>query len=161
MDRVRFGRALGQGTREAAKALLKAADAVASPNPGAAPASTPRSAAKPREQIVRGAVQQTKPSRAGLKRGGKQFGEAVWKPFARLSGVLWLEFTGVFFALFAFTAGIEVWRAALGPAAGNARAPGGMVRSGDAVGVWVFCRLQLCEGCAAGTATLDRARRGG
>lgn len=110
MDRVRFGRALGQGTREAAKALLKAADAVASPNPGAAPASTPRSAAKPREQIVRGAVQQTKPSRAGLKRGGKQFGEAVWKPFARLSGVLWLEFTGVFFALFAFTAGIEVWR---------------------------------------------------
>ena len=108
MDRVRFGRALGQGTREAAKALLKAADAAASPNPRAASASG--SAAKPREQIVWEAAQQRKPSRAGLKRGGKQFGEAVWRPFARLSGVLWLEFTGVFFALFAFTAGVEVWR---------------------------------------------------
>ena len=110
MDRVRFGRALGQGTREAAKALLKAADAAASPNPGTASASSPPSAAKPREQILHQAVQQTRTSGAGFKRGGRRFGEAVWGPFARLSGVLWLEFTGVFFALFALTSAVEVWK---------------------------------------------------
>jgi hypothetical protein len=36
MDAERFGRALGAGTREVAKALLKAADAAAAPNPRAA-----------------------------------------------------------------------------------------------------------------------------
>jgi hypothetical protein len=46
----------------------------------------------------------------GLKQEGKRFGEAVWGPFARLSGVLWLEFTGVFFGLFAVTMGIGLWR---------------------------------------------------
>ena len=37
----------------------------------------------------------------GLTRGTKQLGESVWRPFVRLSGVLWLEFTGVFFGIFA------------------------------------------------------------
>ena len=61
-----------------------------------------RKAAPIREQ-----VQQTG---QGLKREGKRFGEAVWGPFARLSGVLWLEFTGVFFGLFALTMGIGLWK---------------------------------------------------
>jgi hypothetical protein len=51
-----------------------------------------------------------KQAKAGVQRGGKRFGEAVWGPFVKLSGVLWLEFTGVFFGLFAFSAGIAVWR---------------------------------------------------
>jgi hypothetical protein len=52
---------------------------------------------------VRGAPQ-------GLRRGSKRFGEAVWGPFVRLSGVLWLEVSGVFFGIFALFAGLGVWR---------------------------------------------------
>jgi predicted anti-sigma-YlaC factor YlaD len=37
---------------------------------------------------------------AGTKKGAKRFGEAVWGPFVHAGGVLWLEITGLFFALF-------------------------------------------------------------
>lgn len=37
---------------------------------------------------------------AGVKRGGKRFGEAIWGPFVHAGGVLWLEITGLFFAIF-------------------------------------------------------------
>jgi hypothetical protein len=46
----------------------------------------------------------------GLRKGGRRFGEAVWRPFVRLSGVLWLEVTGVFFGIFALFALGGVWR---------------------------------------------------
>ena len=101
MDRVRFGRALGQGAREAAKALVKAADAATAPNP-----RVTRTAGA----VVGETVTRARTSSSGIKRGGKKFGEAVWGPFVKLSGVLWLELTGVFFGLFALTAAIEVWR---------------------------------------------------
>jgi hypothetical protein len=47
----------------------------------------------------------------GLKEGGRRFGEAVWGPFVKLSGALWLELTGVFFGIFAVSAGANVWKA--------------------------------------------------
>jgi hypothetical protein len=46
----------------------------------------------------------------GLQRGGRRFGEAAWGPFVRLSGVVWLEVSGVFFGIFALFAGAGVWR---------------------------------------------------
>ena len=46
----------------------------------------------------------------GLAEGSRRFGRAVWAPAVRLSGVLWLELTGVFFALFALVAAIATWR---------------------------------------------------
>jgi hypothetical protein len=46
----------------------------------------------------------------GLKEGGKRFGEAAWGPFVKLSGALWLELTGVFFGIFAVSAGGNAWR---------------------------------------------------
>lgn len=46
----------------------------------------------------------------GVAEGSRRFGRAVWAPAVRLSGVLWLELTGVFFGLFALVAGIAVWR---------------------------------------------------
>ena len=57
----------------------------------------------------------------GLKEGGKRFGEAVWGPFVKLSGALWLELTGVFFGVFAVFAGSGAWkmRAALFETATN------------------------------------------
>ena len=123
MDRERFGRALGQGAREAAKALLKAADAAASTDRKSAGALPPRSyatghtagrqvrqAAPPAAAAVKRRVVEAKTTGAGLKRGGKRFGEAIWGPFARLSSQLWHELTGVFFALFALTAAVDLVR---------------------------------------------------
>ena len=50
-----------------------------------------------------------KATREGVKRGGKRFGEAVWGPTARAGKVLWLEVTGVFFALVAAGGAQSVW----------------------------------------------------
>ena len=95
MDRERFGRALGFGAREAGKALLKAADAATTPSP-------------PRPRPTRS--QPTVINPTNLKRGTKRFGEAMWGPVARASGVLWFELTGVFFSLFALTSGLWLAR---------------------------------------------------
>jgi hypothetical protein len=129
MDSVRFGRALGIGARAAAKTLVTAVDAATSPNPSAgatpqpAPTSAPSSAPIPTstagkvaghverlsEQTARTATQVRQTSQ-GLKRETKRFGEAVWGPAARLSGILWLEFTGVFFGIFALFASLGTWK---------------------------------------------------
>jgi hypothetical protein len=144
MDRVRFGRVLGFGARQAVKTLVTAVDAATAENPSAksavrgantgqtvaqtrpaaaaaagAPAGTaqtakptaaagtaPRRAAKKAAQ----AVVQAREVRKGLGRGSRRFGEAVWKPFVRLSGVLWLEVSGVFFGIFALLAFGYIWK---------------------------------------------------
>ncbi|MBS1798313.1 MAG: hypothetical protein JSS95_00665 [Acidobacteria bacterium] len=120
MDSVRFGRALGIGARAAAKTLVTAVDAATSPSPSAKPAgaseASPRPAGGSRptasnvaEQVTR-AASQVKQTTENLNRGGKQFGRTVWGPFVRLSGVLWLEFTGVFFGIFALFAANGAWK---------------------------------------------------
>ena len=118
MEPARFGRVLGIGTRLAAKTLVSAVDAATSESP----ASVPRTASaarretpvsRPASRIVERApesVSRARVTAGGLKQGGKKFGEAVWGPFARLSGVLWLEVTGVFFGLFAFLAAVGAWK---------------------------------------------------
>jgi hypothetical protein len=111
MDRVRFGKALGNGTRDAARALLRAADAATSPNPTTG--RRPESSADLGRNVSQTAVRTTEHIRRrtdGVKRGGKRFGETVWGPVARASSVLWLEVTGVFFGIFALTAGVEVFK---------------------------------------------------
>jgi hypothetical protein len=68
-------------------------------------------------------VAQGREVQKGLKRGGRQFGKAVWGPFVRLSGVLWLEVSGVFFGMFALIAAGYLWKlrgAWHGPAATEA-----------------------------------------
>jgi hypothetical protein len=121
MDSVRFGRALGIGARAAAKTLVTAVDAATAPNPssgakaGPAPeAASPKSkvedaGARAGQQAARTTTQVRQTGR-GLKQGTKRFGEAVWGPFVKLSGVLWLEVTGVFFGIFALFAGIGTWK---------------------------------------------------
>jgi hypothetical protein len=119
MDSVRFGRALGVGARAAAKSLVTAVDAAASPTPqpaqrpqtGSAHSRTTAASKTPRaaQQVVR-STEQAKRTTKGVAQGGKRFGEAVWRPFVRLSGVLWLEFTGVFFGIFALYALSGAWK---------------------------------------------------
>ena len=129
MDRVRFGRALGAGAREAARAVMKAADAAAAPNPNApgntsgtvrpAPGSVRPEIELPGMQGGAGARAARQVGRArrsaatttaGVREGSSRFGKAVWRPLVKLSGVLWLEMTGVFFGLFAVTAAVGVWK---------------------------------------------------
>ncbi|HEY6412576.1 MAG TPA: hypothetical protein VIX42_02745 [Edaphobacter sp.] len=118
MDSVRFGRALGYGARAAAKTLVTAVDAATSPNPSAGVKSnevpTEDRAAAPSgvwlgEQAARTA-NQVRQTKAGVAQGSKRFGDAVWRPFVKLSGVLWLEFTGVFFGIFALFAATGAWK---------------------------------------------------
>jgi Flp pilus assembly protein TadB len=132
MDSVRFGRALGIGARAAAKTLVTAVDAATAPNPSA-PAKTTSTTAHPKEasteaqpaekkakasgvrlgqQAVR-TTAQVKQTGKGLKQGSKRFGEAMWGPFVKLSGVLWLEVTGVFFGIFAVFALGGTWKMAM------------------------------------------------
>jgi hypothetical protein len=131
MDSVRFGRVLGIGARLAAKTMVSAVDAATSPNPSAGAkarqsgdagsASTAASAStvasnkgaasgvRLGERAARTTAQVRQTGR-GLKEGGRRFGEAVWGPFVKLSGALWLELTGVFFGIFAVFAGGNAWK---------------------------------------------------
>jgi uncharacterized membrane protein YraQ (UPF0718 family) len=110
MDRVRFGRALGQGTREAARALLQAADAATAPNPSPA---APRSAPLSEPSVPRVSAQtrhKIQATQAGVKAGSRNFVQATMAPVKRASGILWLEVTGTLFALVALSGAIEIYR---------------------------------------------------
>lgn len=120
MDSVRFGRALGIGARAAAKTLVTAVDAAAAPNPSAARPSASNaqtaqagksgaSEARFSKQAARTTARAVETGK-GLKQGGRRFGRAVWGPFVKLSGVLWLEVTGVFFGIFALFAAGGAWK---------------------------------------------------
>jgi hypothetical protein len=54
---------------------------------------------------VRGATQAR-----GVRHGLGRFRDATVEPLVRLSGVLWLEVMGVFFAMFALSAAVALWR---------------------------------------------------
>lgn len=126
MDSVRFGRALGIGARAAAKTLVSAVDAATSPNPaaaklasaaaptrtsgaGSATATAANNTQRTAEQVTRAAAQARQASET-LGKSSKQLGRSVWSPFVKLSGVLWLEFTGVFFGIFAAYAASGAWK---------------------------------------------------
>jgi hypothetical protein len=94
-----FGRALGIGMRVAGKAILE--DKPLTPEAA-------RAAEQARLDGVRAAGVRGRATGAALgqgtrnvRRGAGNFGRAVWNPFALATGVLWLEITGMFFALFA------------------------------------------------------------
>lgn len=102
MDRVRFGRALGYGARHAAKTLMKAADAAAAPAATTAPAGT---RARATETVVR-----ARPTVAETKKHAGRLGRSVWTPVARFSSVVWMQVTGLFFALLAMFLGQGAWK---------------------------------------------------
>jgi hypothetical protein len=136
MDAVRFGRALGVGARAAAKTLVTAADAATAENPSrktvpartasrmasspvpVTPVVAPQQAAATAPvrpiaqaaQTVARTVTQGREAKKALGRGRKRFGQAFFEPLVRLSGVLWMEVSGVFFGIFALFAMAAVWR---------------------------------------------------
>lgn len=108
MDRVKFGRALGYGARHAAKTLAQAAEAASAPNPTTeAPVVSP-----PRPTAYQsGSPRQRIPDGPTVRTAGRQAKSSLVSPVVRFSSVIWLQVTGVFFALIAFTMGAAAWRA--------------------------------------------------
>ena len=132
VDRVRLGRALGYGTRHAAKTVAALAEAAAAPGPATKPAAqegetaasaatpTPRATAATSPIIERPAQSSQERSGQGsraqplrptnLGHGVRNFKRSFWGPLAAFSGALWLRVTGLFFALIAFAMGEGAWR---------------------------------------------------
>ena len=97
-----MGRALGIGVRVASNMVRQrvAQAAAAPPTPVTAAAPRPVEPAPPPRAPVPAPV--PGPSKtATAKRGAKAFGQAVLGPFTHAGSILWLEITGLFFALFA------------------------------------------------------------
>ncbi len=118
MDRVKFGRALGYGARHAAKTLAQAAEAASAPNPaGKAQVVSPRRPSEPRATAAPRWTADPQTVRAA----GRQAKSSLVTPVVRFSSVVWLQVTGVFFALIAFIMGAAAWRtrAALHAASGS------------------------------------------
>ena len=107
------GRKLGIGLRLAARAVQqRAAEATAAPapsNPTNAQAAYKAPSGNAAAASSR-AASQAKLNAKAVARGTKRFGEALWGPMAHTGGVLWLEITGLFFALFAVYFGQSVFR---------------------------------------------------
>lgn len=107
-----FGRKLGIGVRVASQILRDRASAASAAGAGARVATGPFSppdpgrAPSPVAGKMPGAAQKTR----NIGRASKRFGEAIWGPFARISGVLWLEVTGLFFGIFALFFAQNVYR---------------------------------------------------
>jgi len=102
MEPNTVGRKFGIGVRIASKMLL---DRAAQGNPPSPAAGT----AKPAEQAIPQSQVYAARGKAVAK-GTRKFGEALWKPFAHASGVLWLEVTGLFFGIFALFFGMNTYK---------------------------------------------------
>jgi hypothetical protein len=117
MEPNRIGRILGIGTRVAADKLReRTAHATAPANRPAASASV--AAPKPATSAPQSAAPAVKvPSGAAFAegsrrfaRGAGRFGSSLWRPFAHATGILTLQITGLFFALFTLVFAVHSWQ---------------------------------------------------
>jgi hypothetical protein len=112
MEPNRFGRKLGIGVRVASR-MVKERAAQANNQPAAAahtttppPQPRPAAAAPPPPRPKKNYAEPAR--RVGV--GTRRFGQAFFGPLKHISGTLWLEITGLFFALFAVFFGQSAWR---------------------------------------------------
>jgi hypothetical protein len=91
MEPKKVGRALGIGVRVASKMVRERVEQGAAQPPTPVAAGVPPPPARAR----------TSSWMSTFKRGAKAFVQAFLGPFTHAGGVLWLEITGLFFALFA------------------------------------------------------------
>ncbi len=115
MEPNRIGRLLGIGTRVAAEKLReRTAQATANRPAASGGVAAPRAAASAPQS---GSPPVKKPSGAAFAensrrfaRGAGRFGSSLWRPFAHATGLLTLQITGVFFALFAVVFCAHSWQ---------------------------------------------------
>lgn len=91
MEPNRLGRKLGIGLRVASGMVRDRAAQAAHSMPQEAPAMQQQASVYAERGAGRGRA---------VASGARNFGRSVWGPFAHAGGVLWLEVTGLFFALF-------------------------------------------------------------
>jgi hypothetical protein len=111
MEPNRFGRKLGIGVRVASR-MVKERAAQAGSNPASAPQAAPARPPEPRPSAPpspRPIKNYAEPARR-VGHGTRRFGQAFFGPLKHISGTLWLEITGLFFALFAVFFGQNAWR---------------------------------------------------
>jgi hypothetical protein len=99
MEPKKVGRTLGIGVRVASNMLRERVERAAATHPGPAVAGNDRPPAAPPRPGVPG--KNVSDRVATAKQGAKAFGQAILGPFTHAGSVLWLEITGLFFALFA------------------------------------------------------------
>jgi hypothetical protein len=98
MEPKKVGRVLGIGVRVASNMVRQRVAQAAAAPPTPVTAATPR----PPEPPPPPRAPLPGPSKTVVaKRGAKAFGQAVLGPFTHAGSILWLEITGLFFALFA------------------------------------------------------------
>jgi hypothetical protein len=97
MEPKKVGRTLGIGVRVASNMLRERVERAAASSPATSTAGNgpPPASASGRSPVPMSSRVKT------AKRGAKAFGQALLGPFTHAGGVLWLEITGLFFALFA------------------------------------------------------------
>jgi hypothetical protein len=103
MEPKKVGRTLGIGVRVASNMLRERVERAATAHPPPSQAGNGRPAAAAPAIPISNRV-------AGVKRGAKAFGKAFLGPFTHAGSVLWLEITGLFFALFALFFAQSVYR---------------------------------------------------
>jgi hypothetical protein len=108
MEPKKVGRALGIGVRVAGKMVRERVERASAAHPAEAAAAPPTPAEAPAAANRRTVPAPGRPAGPGIpakaatiKRGAKAFGQALVGPFTHAGSVLWLEITGLFFALFA------------------------------------------------------------
>jgi hypothetical protein len=114
MEPNRFGRKLGIGVRVASRmAKERAAQAASATQSTAAASAAQPSRSTPRppapQPASRPAKNLVEPARR-VGEGTRRFGQAFFGPLKHVSATLWLEITGLFFALFAVFFGQNAWR---------------------------------------------------
>ena len=112
MEPNRFGRKLGIGVRVASRMARERAAKAASANPSAPQAAAPQSNSTPRPSTSPPPSPPKKNYAEPARRvgvGTRRFGQAFFGPLKHISGTLWLEITGLFFALFAAFFGQNAW----------------------------------------------------
>jgi hypothetical protein len=85
---------------------MQAADAASAPG---APKSAGRSVEGTKARVAETVVRK-RPTVAETKKHAGRLGRSVWTPVARFSSVVWLQVTGLFFALLAVFLGEGAWR---------------------------------------------------
>jgi hypothetical protein len=105
MRPIHLGRALGIGVRLASNKILPPAPMAPTP---AQQVEQQRRAGVASEQRVQKAAEMGRKARR-VGREGRRLGASVWNPFAHASSILWLEVTGLFFAMFAVLFAQHAW----------------------------------------------------
>lgn len=105
MEPHRFGRKLGIGVRVASR-MAKERAAKASAASATQTTTASRAAVPPPPRTPKNYAE---PARR-VGEGTRRFSKAFFGPLAHLSGTLWLEITGLFFALFAAFFAQNAWK---------------------------------------------------